>query len=242
MRDSPKDHRKDQQPTRDRWSRAPDRLSPALDTLLRNESRRRHLAKGQILYARGSRPESVFCVESGAIQLSTTSSSGREAVLGVVEPGRWFGELTLFIEAPRVHDAKALSDTELLVVSGRSLYDIVNNRSDHLLEFLRLVCYRYKWAIERIDATILQPLSVRLAQLLLATHEASAGNRPERPPELRLSQEGLGHMLGASRQSVNRQLKQWESDGLLRVSYGRIMLLDLDGLRRISTNQPDVSG
>lgn len=41
-------------------------------------------------------------------------------------------------------------------------------------------------------------------------------------------------MLGASRQSVNKQLKEWESEGILRVAYGRITLLDLDALRRLA--------
>lgn len=214
--------------------RAPDRLSQPLDQLLRDAARRRHLHKGDTLYTRGSRPDSVFCVEQGAIQLSTTSASGREAVLGVVEGGRWFGELTVFIQAPRVHDAKAIAETDLLVVSARRLQGIVNHRSEHLLEFLRLVCHRYKWAIERMDTTILQPLAVRLAHLLAVTHERAADGHATSLPELKVSQESLGHMLGASRQSVNRQLKQWELDGLLQVSYGRIRLLDLNALQRLA--------
>jgi CRP-like cAMP-binding protein len=60
-------------------------------------------------------------------------------------------------------------------------------------------------------------------------------------PELKVSQESLGHMLGASRQSVNRQLKQWELDGLLRVSYGCITLLDLNALQRLALLPPDGS-
>ena len=221
--------------------RAPDRLSQPLDQVLRDAARRRQLNKGETLYTRGSRPDSIFCVERGAVQLSTTSASGREAVLAVVEGGRWFGELTVFIQAPRVHDAKALTDAELLVVSARRLQDIVNKRPEHVLEFLRLVCFRYKWAIERMDATILQPLSVRLAHLLAVTHERAAGGHAVPLPELKVSQESLGHMLGASRQSVNRQLKQWELDGLLRVSYGCITLLDLNALQRLALLPPDGS-
>ena len=79
---------------------APDRLSPELERLLRVGARRRQLSKNEVLYTRGSAPDSVFCVESGAVQLSATSVNGREAVLGVAEQGRWFGELTLFIAAP----------------------------------------------------------------------------------------------------------------------------------------------
>lgn len=213
---------------------APDRLSEELEALLRNKARRKHLAKNDILYVRGSQPDALFCVESGAIQLSATSANGREAILNIVEPGRWFGELTLLIEAERVHDAKALMDSELLVVSARDSHEVVDNKPAYLLEFLRLVCHRYKWAIERIDSTILQPLAVRLAHLLLAAEMAAPVKDAKRQHELHLSQEGLGQMLGASRQSVNRQLKLWESLGILQVAYGRITLLDLDALRKIT--------
>mgnify|MGYP001570494753 FL=1 len=213
---------------------APDRLSPELERLLRVGARRRQLSKNEVLYTRGSAPDSVFCVESGAVQLSATSVNGREAVLGVAEQGRWFGELTLFINAPRVHDAKALVKTELLVVPARRLHEVADSNADYLREFLRVVCYRYKWAIERIDASILQPLSVRLAQRLLAEREMAMREGAAQQPELRLSQEGLAQRLGASRQSVNRQLKEWESQGLLRLVYGGVTLLDPEALRRVS--------
>jgi len=214
--------------------KSPDRLSKELEDLLRASARRRRLSRNESLYVRGASPEAIFCVESGAIQLSVTSLRGREAVLNVVEPGRWFGELTLLIEAPRVHDAKALVDTELLVVPADRLHSIVDDKPAFLLEFLRLVCHRYKWAIERIDSTILQPLSVQLAHLLIAEVTTSLQTDITGPHELRLSQEGIGQMLGVSRQSVNRQLKQWELDGILKVAYGRITLLDLEALKRIT--------
>ena len=153
---------------------APDKLSLELEGLLRAKARRMRLSKNETLYVRGSSPESIFCVESGAIQLSATSLNGREAVLNVVEPGRWFGELTVLIEEPRAHDAKALLSTDLLVVPAACLHEIVDNKPAYLLEFLRLVCHRYKWAMERIDAAILQPLSVRLAHRLLAAQATSS--------------------------------------------------------------------
>lgn len=222
---------------KERSRHTPDRLSPELDGLLRAKARRRRLSRGDVLYARGSSPEAVYCVESGALQLSTTSRGGREAVLGVVEPGRWFGELTVVIDAPRVHDARALVDTALLVVSAPDFHGIVDDRPDCLSELLRLVCYRYKWAIERIDAAILQPLALRLARHLLAVHETSVVDRTAAPSELRVSQEALGQMLGVSRQSVNRQLKQWESQGVLSLTYGRVRLLDVEALRRIGVGE-----
>lgn len=213
---------------------APDQLSPALDGLLRAQARRQQLARGQALYARGAPPAALYCVESGAVQLSTSARSGREAVLGVVQPGRWFGELTLFIQAPRVHDARALVDSVLLVVPAAAFHAVVDHRPEHLLEFVRLVCHRYKWAIERIDAGILQPLPARLAQLLLMGDAPPVPGAAGDAAERQQSQESLAQMLGSSRQSVNRLLKQWEALGLLRLAYGRIRLLDPQALQRLA--------
>ena len=189
--------------------------------------------KQEALYVRGAKPDAIYCIESGAIQLSTSSRMGRESVLGVVEPGRWFGELTLLIDAPRTHDAKAQTETDLLTVSLDSVQAVVFHHPAHLLELLRLVCRRYKWAIERMDASVLQPLPVRLAHLLMAQAQAFSQQQAPLPLELKLSQENLGQMLGASRQSINRQLKLWESEGVLRVTYGRITLLDPDFFMRM---------
>ena len=80
------------------------------------------------------------------------------------------------------------------------------------------------------------PLPQRLARQLLSAHEMSSGD--DASAGLRVSQEALGQMLGVSRQSVNRQLKQWESEGLLSLSYGRIRLLDVDAVLRASIGQP----
>lgn len=207
-----------------------DALSPAFDRQLRAVARRRTLMKHENLYWRGAAPDAIYCVESGAVQLSTTSVNGKESVLGVVEPGRWFGELALFTKDPRPHDAKALTTTEMLVVSERCLHDIVDHQPSHLLEILRLVCRRYKWAIDRFDASVLQPLPVRLAHLLVAEAQSFSSQPASQSSEIKLPQESLGHMLGASRQSINRLLKLWEAQGVLRVTYGKITLLKPDYL------------
>lgn len=209
-------------------------FSDALKQRLLAKARSRCLGKGESLFLQGSPANAVYFVKTGAVQLSNASPTGREAVLGVVEAGMWFGELTLIIQQVRVHDAKALVPTELMVVSKTQFFDVVSNNKEFLSELLHLVCRRYKWAIERIEATILRPAPARLADRLLAELDM-AKHTPSSPPnELNLSQEQLGRMLGASRQTVNRLLKQWESKSILTLTYGRIRLLNLSALRRIA--------
>ena len=128
-----------------------DALSPELDRKLRAVGRSRTLLKSETLYLRGTMPDAMYCIESGAVQLSTTSAKGKESVLGVVDRGRWFGEMTLLTKDPRPHDAKALTDTELWVVPAQCLHAIVDHEPAYLLEFLCLVCRRYKWALGAVE-------------------------------------------------------------------------------------------
>ncbi|MFM7009539.1 MAG: Crp/Fnr family transcriptional regulator [Betaproteobacteria bacterium] len=208
-------------------------LSDGLKQMLLVKARSRRLTKGESLFLQGSAPDAVYFVKSGAIQLSNFSSTGREAVLGIAEAGMWFGELTLIIQQARVHDAKALVPTELMVVSKSHFFGVVNDNKDFLKELLHLVCRRYKWAIERIEATILKPVPVRLADRLLAEYDMAKHIGGSSQTELKLSQEQLGRMLGASRQTVNRLLKELESEKILTLTYGRIHLHNLSALRLI---------
>ncbi|WP_455282392.1 Crp/Fnr family transcriptional regulator [Cupriavidus necator] len=214
---------------------APELLSPELEKLLRTHAIRRQLAKNEVLFTYGSSPDALFCVDKGLIRVSVTAANGREAVVSMLEPGQWFGEVSLFIDAPRVYDTRAVVDSELLAVPANAFHRIVDGRPEFLLEFIRLICRRYRWALEWIDETILQPLPVRLARRLLAAQHAHMLSAPDDTRSaLRLSQEDLGHMLGVSRQSVNRQLKEWESQKVLRLEYGRVTLLDQEALRRLA--------
>jgi len=213
---------------------APELLSPEVERLLRAKAMRKHLSKGEVLFTYGSSPDALFCLDKGLIRASVTAANGREAVVSVLEPGQWFGEVSLFIDAPRVYDTRAVVDSELLVVPAQAFHDIVDGQPAFLLEFIRLICRRYRWALEWIDETILLPLPVRLARRLLAAQHAHLLSASRDPTSaLRLSQEDLGHMLGVSRQSVNRQLKEWEAQNILQLEYGRVTLLDQDALRRL---------
>lgn len=210
-------------------------LDPELDALLRQHARRQRLAKKELLFARGSAPDAMFCIERGLVRLCVTSASGREAVLGLVTPGHWFGEASVFSGQARAHDAFAVVQSDLLVLPAKTLHRLVDERPDFLLQFLRMMGLRYKSTLDRMDGSVLDPLPVRLARKLLDAHTLENPNaRPGVRVVLDVSQEGLGHMLGVSRQSVNKVLKQWEGLGVLQVSYRSILLLDLKALKRLA--------
>ncbi|MCM0000737.1 MAG: helix-turn-helix domain-containing protein, partial [Erythrobacter sp.] len=83
----------------------------------------------------------------------------------------------------------------------------------------------------RMDDTVLLPLPERLARIIVQMIDA--GGKAGDAPVLRFSQEEAAHMLGASRQTVNRVLKEWEAAGIVRLSYRTLTLADLTAIRRL---------
>lgn len=211
-------------------------LGLELDSLLRQHAKRQYLPKKTQLFYRGSMPDALFCLLAGRVRLSVTGPNGREALLGVVTPGHWFGEASLFSGEVRAHDAFAEMDSELLLVSAKVLHSLIDHRPEYLLEFLRLMGLRYKSTLQRMDGSVLQPLPGRLASKLLEVASTSRANRLP-GTSLQISQENLAQMLGVSRQSINKVLKDWEMQGVVQVSYRGLDLLTPDYLMRLARNE-----
>lgn len=206
-------------------------LDAELDALLRRHARVVALARKEALYLRGSPPDALFCVDAGIVRLSVTSAGGREAVLGLVTAGHWFGEASLFTGEARGHDAVAVVDSQVLVVPRATLHDLVDDRPNYLLQFLRLMGLRYRWTLARMDDSRLQNLPARLAGTLAeACRTEAERSTVESRGHVTIAQEDLAHILGASRQSINKVLKSWERQGILRVTYRNIIVNDLQSL------------
>ncbi|QNK66781.1 Crp/Fnr family transcriptional regulator [Variovorax sp. PAMC26660] len=204
------------------------RLPDAVQQTLLDVAHRKRLVRGDSLFLKGSSPDALFGVIAGSLRVSVVAPGGREAVIGVLEPGHWFGEVSLLVGRERVYDTCAVEDTEMAVVRAEDFHRLIAERPDVHMAFTRLVCLRLRQALAWIDDAILMPLPVRLAHRLLTidVHPASANEAAM----LAVSQEDLAFMLGVSRQSVNRQLKLWEEEGMLRLRYRGVELLDRDRL------------
>ncbi len=193
---------------------------------------RRTLAPGDSLFLKGSAPDALFGVVRGALRVSVVAANGREAVIAMLEAGHWFGEVSLLVGQERVYDTYAVESTDMAVVAAGDFHHLIAIRPEVHMAFTKLVCQRLRQALVWIDDAILMPLPVRLAHRLLTLDTRADGVNAGQASALGVSQEDLAFMLGVSRQSVNRQLKFWEEQGVLRVDYRRIVLLDRALLER----------
>src|SRR6218665_52915 len=95
------------------------------DELLSHAAVRR-LPAGERLFHRGDQPCGLYAVVEGAMRVGAVSVNGKEALLTLVEPPYWFGEISLFDGQPRTHDAFAEGPTVLLHVSQSALTSLLD--------------------------------------------------------------------------------------------------------------------
>ena len=202
-------------------------LPEPLQGFLLQTAQLRSLAVGQRLFARGEAPDGVYCLVSGAMRIAGLTAAGQEALLVVLEPPQWFGEIALFDQAPRTHDAWAEADSTLAHVPQEALQQLLAEHPQYWQHFGRLLTQKLRTLFTGLEDTALLPPTPRVARRLanIATGYGAWSDRSKRV--LTVSQKQLGLMLSLSRQTVNQSLGELEAAGAIRRNRGTIEVIDL---------------
>lgn len=188
---------------------------------------RRTLGDGELLYARGDAAQALYGLIRGRVRLSNVAADGREVLMTFFEPGDWIGELSLFDDQPRTHNATAFGEAEVFVLPREKLLAALDREPRLYRHFAARLARQLRLAMSWIDDAVFLPLSLRLAKRLLQLARVYGKQTPQGLLlDLHLPQEDLGRMLGASRQSVSKELRQWEKKGWIALDYGRIVIRD----------------
>ncbi|HEY5950156.1 MAG TPA: Crp/Fnr family transcriptional regulator [Kofleriaceae bacterium] len=185
----------------------------------------RHLPAGTVISCPGDGPKGLWAVLDGCVRMASEVSPGRSIVHMLIEPPTWFGEVTSIDRRPQFIEASAAVDTHVLHVPQVEL-EAVLELHPALWEYLaQLLAHRLRIAVLALVDAESPSLQARLARRLAIIIEGY-GDRARRHTRIRISQENLGLMLGMSRQTVNRLLKDLQQQQLLAIGYGEIEILD----------------
>ncbi len=211
------------------------KLSPALRADILSRALVRRYPDGIQIASRGTPPNEWTAVASGAVRVSTVSLSGKQITLTYVEPGTWFGDISLFDGLPRTHDATTHGATTLLVVRKPDFNELLKNHTELYEALLRLNCRRMRLMFATFEDLNTKPLAARLAkQIVLLARSYGINQGEEIRIGLQLAQEDLAQLLGASRQRVNQELKGFEREGAVRVEPTRLVVLSREKLMALS--------
>ena len=154
-------------------------------------------------------------------------------MLTLIEAPSWFGEVSLFDGQPRTHDAFAEGASTLLLVPQAALLALLERQPQYWRDFALLMSQKLRLAFIALEQMSLLPAAPRLARRLLMIAENYGEGEPRRV--IHLAQEQLALMLAISRQTTNQILKELQAQGIVRLTYGEIEILDLDRLRQAAS-------
>jgi CRP/FNR family cyclic AMP-dependent transcriptional regulator len=209
--------------------------SSALSAALRREGSTRRFPRGQALFVEGDRSDRVFMLERGSVLVFCTAPAGRDVVLAVRGPGDVLGDLSALDDLPRVATAVAL-DEVMAVVAPRSTLTRALQQVDAAQELIQTLANRLREADRRRLEFATQDTLGRVAGRLLELAENFGSPGPDGVVvELRLSQDQLASWCGASREATVKALRTLRSLECIATARRRVVVRDLEALRRHAT-------
>ncbi|HSH91582.1 MAG TPA: Crp/Fnr family transcriptional regulator [Ramlibacter sp.] len=212
-------------------------LPPASLDRLAAISRLQRYDEGGSLHAPGVEASRFWFVLAGALRVSWSTVLPGGVPIGVIVEGSFYSPGAFVEGATMQTEAVAERGTVTAVIQGRDLRTLLSEDPDVALLAPRLLLNRFQGAMSSISDLLSAPLPQRLARRIMAYAISSGRIGDTQELELRVAQTDLAAMLGASRSRVNTQLRNFERQGILRLGYRRLFVLDFDRLCKIAGPQ-----
>ena len=176
-------------------------------------------ARGSVVFAQGTQANSVFYIQDGGVKLSVLSSAGKEAVVGMLGPGDFFGEGCLAGQPVRMGTATAVVPTTVLRIQKPEMARTLNKQTAFAERFIAHMLQRNIRIEEDLVDQLFNSSEKRLARtlLLLARYGKEAKSQRVLP---KLSQETLAEMVGTTRSRVNFFMNKFRKLGFIEYNGG----------------------
>jgi len=200
----------------------------------------RQYKNADLIHQKGDEADGMFGIVAGVVRIANITAEGKEAVLTYLEPGSWFGDISLLDGLPRTHNAYAQGDSTILMLPRYKFLELMEKHPELYRHFNKLLCQRIRLLFSAMDEQSLLPLNQRLINHLLRL-AATYGEKADQGIKigLKLPQEELGLLLNTSRQSINKELKKLQALNLIKIAYGRLTLMDISRLKNLTNGGID---
>lgn len=204
-------------------------LPPEINAALRQSLHVCTYAQGTPIFHQADSPEAVYLVASGRVKITRITAKDYESILCVRGPGEYFCPVPLLDGNVHLGTAYALTDVTLFWVE-RETFQRLCEQSSELLALVQGDCLaEVRNLLHRLEAFAFRSVRERVGIALL---EETCCQPPDDQPSNRLdlTQEEIAGLIGASRESVSRNLRALEEEGILELGRGRVIIQDRERL------------
>ncbi|MES1178093.1 MAG: Crp/Fnr family transcriptional regulator [Myxococcales bacterium] len=198
----------------------------------------RNYAARTVVVTQGEPALALFVIVRGRLKVASSGPDGRDTVLGIMGEREVFGEVALIDGGARSATCTAVEPCDLLVIERALFLQLLETSPGISIKLLYVLAQRLRRLSQRSEDAAFLDVPSRLARSLLdlATRFGESG-RPQSNGirlTIKLSQQELGDLVGATRESVNKHLNDWTRQGILELQGGRMVINDIDSVRRLA--------
>jgi len=194
----------------------------------------RRFESGETIFLMDSPGDAMMAILEGHVRISVPSPEGKEIVLAILHPREVFGEIALLDGKGRTADARAMSRCSIAVLDRRDVLSFFERQPNAWPKLVEVLCDRLRRTDQHLAEMALLEIPLRLAKTLLRLLAEDTGGE-----RIALSQRELGNIVGASRESVNKCLNEWQRRGIVTIEDNFITIANRKVLEQMA--DPDFS-
>ena len=179
------------------------------------------LPKKHDVFAQGAPTDAVFYIQQGKVKLTVVSKTGKEATIGILNPGDFFGEGALAGQPVRMSSATTMTECSIMRIESKSMQNVLHQQhalSDMFVAYLLSRNIRYE---EDLVDQLFNSSEKRLARILMLLAQFGKAGRKEEAIA-KMSQETLAEMVGTTRSRVNFFMNRFRKLGFIDYDGGAI--------------------
>ena len=187
--------------------------------------------RGEWVFVHGDPADSIYVVQKGRMKITALSEDGHEVVHEIVGPGEIFGHTSSILGIPRTTSAQALEASLLYEIRQKDFESLLTVYPELSLQLLRSVGLKLKKAEAQLLNVICHDVSTRVRGALIDLIASESQEQPDQPVRIKITQQDLANLIGASRQKTWEALKELEDSSVLKLMYRSILVTEPHKLR-----------
>ncbi|MGE5056223.1 MAG: Crp/Fnr family transcriptional regulator [Acidobacteriota bacterium] len=172
-------------------------------------------SKKQAVFVQGDSSDAVFYIQKGKVRLTVVSKTGKEATIGILNEGDFFGEGCLTGQLLRLCSATAMTDCSVMRIEKKSMMEVLHRESAFSEMFVAYLLGRNIRYEEDLVDQLFNSSEKRLARILLLLAQFGKDGKPEVAIP-KISQETLAEMIGTTRSRVSFFMNRFRKLGFIR--------------------------
>jgi CRP-like cAMP-binding protein len=188
----------------------------------------RKFPRDAVIYEDGSIGDYMYIIEEGQVKVTKMSEDGREKILEILGPGDFHGEMALLDRAPRSASVKTTTPCVLLALSRLDFLGLLKQNHELTLELIRELARRLREADEQIRGLSFERVESRARRLLTRLAKEKAPAHPDRMATSPITHQQLADLVGTSRETITRVVKELKDSGWLEQEGKRYLVPTAD--------------